>query len=572
MSKGIFVLTPGVTGRVYEQFVKQGGSKKLPQRIMSREAAVFTSEAKLKALIANRLGWTDVATAMRKQIPMIEKFGSKVIADGIQHIVLIGMGGSSLCPELFGRVFGRHPKIKSYHVLDSTDPITVAAVDRQIELRKSLFIVASKSGGTIETRSHEAYFLMRMDQAQVKNPGSHFAVITDKGSELEAFAKKKKYRRIFINPSDIGGRYSALSFFGLVPAFFAGVNLSRLIDQTIATECLLRERSGELNHGLALGSLLAAAWKQGRDKLTFMASKKTAPFVPWVEQLIAESTGKQKRGIVPIENEFPLQAARYGQDRIFVFFRMHGESDRHRALMVKLIGMKVPVVEIMLDSSYDLGSQFLIWETATAVAGWFMKINPFDEPNVTESKENTKAILAGFEKIGRMPIGEPRAVHDHLTLLIDDRSRPRSDGKNGSLPATLSRLLKQAKPPKYLAILNYFTSDDQTETALEKIRKQIGDRTGIATLRGYGPRFLHSIGQLYKGGPQDGLFIVFVRNHYASLPIPGQPFDFGQLISAQAIGDTQALIKRKLPVLLIGVDSFPGQALREVHSLIRSLK
>ncbi len=572
MSKGSFVITPGVTNRAYEQFVKQGEEKKLPQRIMSRDAAVYSSEPKLKALIANRLGWTDVASAMRAQIPQIEKFGNKVIADGIHHIVLIGMGGSSLCPELFGRVFGRHPKIKSYHVLDSTDPISVASVDRQIELKKSLFIVASKSGGTIETRSHEAYFLMRMDQAQVNDPGKHFAVITDKGSDLEAFARKKKYRHIFVNPSDIGGRYSALSFFGLVPAFFAGADLHKLLDNAVAAEALLHDRSGETNHGLALGSFLAAGWKQGRDKLTFVASKKTAPFVPWVEQLIAESTGKQKKGIIPVESEFPLLAARYGKDRTFVFFRMHGESDRNRALMVRLIALKVPVVEIVLDSSYDLGSQFLIWETATAAAGWFMKINPFDEPNVTESKENTKKILAGFEKIGRMPIGEPRAVHDHLTLLIDDTSKPRSNAKNGSLPAAVGKLLKRAKPPHYLAILNYYTSDDQTETALEKIRKQIGDRTGIATLRGYGPRFLHSIGQLYKGGPAKGLFIVFVRNHYAKLPIPGQPFDFGQLITAQAIGDTQALIKRKLPVLLIGVDSFPGQALREFHSLIRLLK
>jgi glucose-6-phosphate isomerase len=569
---GSFSLSAGSAGRTYDTLLKTGAAADVARRIMARDASVYSTEKKLKALIANRLGWVDVASTMRKQIPLIEKFGNKALADGIKHVVLIGMGGSSLCPELFGLVFGKHPKLKSYHVLDSTDPIAVAAVDKQIDLKKALFIVASKSGGTVETRSHEAYFLARLKQEQIKNPGKHFAAITDKGSDLGTFAKKNKYRQIFVNPSDIGGRYSALSFFGLVPAFFAGANLRTLLDSACMWEGLLRDRTGESNPGLALGTLLAAAWKGKRDKLTIVASKRTSPLVPWIEQLVAESTGKQKRGIVPIENEPALAPDKYGKDRMFVFLRMHGESDRNRALLVAMLKRKAPVIEIVLESPYDLGGQFLVWESATAVAGWYLKINPFDEPNVTESKENTKAILAAFGRIGSMPIPEAHAVQGHLSLLLDDKSKRYTAKKNGSLKILVGKFLKHAKPPQYVAILNYYPSDDQTEKGLLEIRRSIGTKYGVATLRGYGPRFLHSIGQLYKGGPQTGMFIVLVRNQYATLPIPGQPFDFGQLITAQAIGDTQALVKRKLPVLLIGVDGLPGRALRELQTIIRSQK
>ncbi|MFZ1684025.1 MAG: glucose-6-phosphate isomerase [Candidatus Zixiibacteriota bacterium] len=570
MKHGLLSLSSGSCHRSASQLLTQGSKAKVINRIMTRDASVYSSQAKLKALVANRLGWVDVASGMQKKIAEIEKFGNQALKDGIRHVVLIGMGGSSLCPELFGLVFGKHSKIRSYHVLDSTDPVAVASVDRKIELGKTLFIVASKSGGTIETRSHEAYFWHRLQQELVKNPGKHFAAITDKGSDLEKSSKKNKYRHVFVNPSDIGGRYSALSFFGLVPAFFAGCDLKKLLTNAVAMEELLRTRTDETNPGLALGTLMAAAWKAGRDKLTFVASAKSAPLVPWIEQLVAESTGKHKKGIVPIEHEPLLPVGKYGQDRVFVFCRFDKESNKQKGFAAKLQKMNVPVVEMVLDSSYDLGGQFLLWEAATAVAGWHMKINPFDEPNVTESKQNTMAILAAFEKIGSMPIGTPHAIHGNLSLLLDDKSR--RTRKNGSLKSAVHKLLGQGKAPRYVALLNYFASDAQSEIELDKIRALIGGKTGVATLRGYGPRFLHSIGQLYKGGAPKGVFVVFVRNQYARLGIPGKVFDFGQLITAQAIGDTQALVSRKLPVLLIGLDGVPSKALREFQSIVRSAR
>ena len=559
-------IAAGRIQRTYERFVKRGEESALLPLLMQREASVFSGDSSLHELIANRLGWVDVALAMRKQVTSITRFGESVLKDGFAHVILMGMGGSSLCPEVFTLIHGKHPRLDSFDVLDSTDPSAVVSAARSVDLKRTLFIVASKSGGTIETRSHEAYFLARLRELRVKSPGRQFVAITDPGSGLEAFARANKYRKIFLNPPDIGGRYSALSFFGLVPGYFAGVDLKKLLDDAVAMQELIAERGDESNPALALGALMAAGWKEGVDKLTFIASTKNAPLVPWVEQLVAESTGKQKRGVVPIEAEPNGKVASYGSDRMFVFLRMgkeslKGQQNLHRELLM----LRAPVVDITLDSAASLGGQFLLWEAATAAAGWLMEINPFDEPNVTESKENTKAILEKYKKSKRFPIAKGMPSRDLTLLSLTGKA------SGDSLEKSLTDLFADAKPPRYVAILSYFRSDKRTEAMLARIREIIRDRTRCATLRGYGPRFLHSIGQLYKGGAPDGMFIVLTRADHGKLPIPNQPFGFGELITAQAIGDSQALIKRKLPTVVIELDGSPSAGLEQVYRIVDSI-
>lgn len=571
MKHSIFQITTGRVVREYERSLKKGTGASLVNKIMTRRAEVFTRKTEIKKLIANRLGWVDSASQMKKNVPKIEKFGKDIIKAGFKHVVLMGMGGSSLCPELFKLVYKKHKLLKSFDVIDSTDPKAVKDLTRRIDIKKTFFIVASKSGGTVETRSHEAYFIGQLKEAGVKNFGRHFAVITDQDSPLEKFARNNKYRQIFLNPPDIGGRYSALSYFGLVPAYFAGVDLTKLLDRAIAMEKILRERDGETNPALVLGALMAAASKAGVNKLTFAASKKTAPLVPWIEQLIAESTGKQRKGVIPIENEPVGKLPSYASDRMFVFYRLAREKEVVSLKFKKdLLKKKFPLVEIVLASKDDLGAQFLLWEAATAVAGYFLNINPFDEPNVTESKNNTKSILDAYQRIGKLPIEAPLADWEGMSLIaVEGKHCAMTDFSN--LGKLLKKCFTGAKAGEYFAVLNYFKADKSTEKVLEKIRATIRDKKKLATLRGYGPRFLHSVGQLYKGGPLVGRFVVFTREKYDRLEIPGQPFDFGKLITAQAIGDSRALIRRKLPILVITLKGNPAKELEKFHKLLKAV-
>jgi len=565
-------IQPGTVSSEYNALLARGIVDRAASRIMQRDASVFTTDGALSKLIANRLGWVDITATMKRQIPVIERFGNEVIKSGIKHVVLVGMGGSSLCPELFKFMFGKHRKLASFDVLDSTDPAAILNLQKRVNIRKTLFIIASKSGGTVETRSHEAYFLNKVTQLGGRAPGRQFVAITDKGSSLEAFAKDHKYRKVFLNPPDIGGRYSALSYFGLVPGFFAGVELRRLIESAIAMEKLVRERNDESNPAVALAALMTAAAQTGRDKLTCLATPTWAPLIPWIEQLVAESTGKQGKGIVPIEAEPLGKADSYGDDRAFLFIRTTGEKSRSLATLRKqMIGRKAPVVDIELESASDLGGESLLWEVATALAGYYLKINPFDEPNVTESKENTKKILAGFELIGVGASRSKRKTGERLTVLAFDEAVPHDFGSEHDVRAVLKQFLSGIRAPHYVSTLSYVASNPGTERELAKLRSVLRDRLGAATLRGYGPRFLHSIGQLYKGGAPNGHFIVFVRGQYGKLRIPGGSFDFGQLISAQALGDTQALARRRLPSLMISVNGPVTSGLRAFREMVSSV-
>jgi glucose-6-phosphate isomerase/transaldolase/glucose-6-phosphate isomerase len=453
------------------------------------------------------------------------------------------MGGSSLCPDVLRNTFGAtkgHPKL---HVLDTTDPATILATRRKIQLSKTLFIVASKSGETTETLSHFAYFW------DLVKSGQQFAAITDPGSGLEKLAKDHKFRWIFPNPPDIGGRYSALSYFGLVPGALIGVDVEELLERAVEMASACADSVPvETNPGVWLGAVMGELALRGRNKLTLIASPKVATFGYWVEQLIAESTGKQGKGIVPVEGEPVGRPAVYGSDRLFVHIRMDSDAPNRSATALEKAGQ--PVVTLTLRDKLDLGGEFLRWEIATSIAGSVLGIDPFDQPNVQESKDNTKRVLAQFKSKGKLPPAESVAA-----------ARARSG---------LKSLLARKKAGSYFAIMAYTARTPNSEAAISAIRTAVRDNTHMATTAGYGPRFLHSTGQLHKGGPKTGLFLQIVQQDKGDVPIPGQPFTFSILKQAQSLGDLQSLSSRKLPVLRVTLGKDPATGWKALVAAVRS--
>ncbi len=568
MNHSYIYLSSGRVHKEYELAVKRSSRNNVAERLMTCDAGLFSRQAKIKALIANRLGWVDIAGKMKRQLPQIEKFGKEVFRSRIKHVIISGMGGSSLCPDLFKLIYKKHPRLNSFDVLDSTDPTAVINVTKKVDLKRTLFIIASKSGSTIETYSHMIYFMDLLEKNRVKNIGDHFTAITDKGSALEKFGRKNKFRKIFVNSSNIGGRYSALSFFGLVPGYFAGVDLKALIDSAIAMGKVIKERQGETNPAIVLGSLIAAASLKGIDKLTFLSNKKIAPLIPWIEQLVAESTGKKGKGVITIEAEPVGNVKDYNKDRFFVFLRLSNKKvDEFINIKAQLVKSKFPVVQLNLNSSDDLGAQFILWEAATAIAGYHLKINPFDEPNVSESKANTNAILNAFQESGCFNDNPPTASFKNLSLIGNSGIRY-SSANIKNMRKVLKQFFGGLRKPKYCTILNYFNANAKSEKILSEIREKIRKQKKVATLRGYGPRYLHSVGQLYKGGPPTGCFIIFVKDSYKQLDIPGKFYDFGQLISAQAVGDARAIASRNLPMLVFSIKGSPSEGLKEFSKLI----
>jgi glucose-6-phosphate isomerase/transaldolase/glucose-6-phosphate isomerase len=460
------------------------------------------------------------------------------------------MGGSSLCPDVMRNTFGvvkGHPRL---HVLDTTDPATILGVRAKITLAKTLFIVASKSGETTETLSHFAYFWDQVSKS-TKNgkAGRQFAAITDPGTSLEKLAAEHGFRWVFPNPPDIGGRYSALSYFGLVPAALIGVNVGELLERAVemAHSCADSVPADE-NPGVWLGAVLGQLALGGRNKLTLIASPKVATFGFWVEQLIAESTGKEGKGIVPVEGEPVGRPVVYGDDRLFVYIRMDSDPANRAVTALEKAGM--PVVTLTMRDKLDLGGEFLRWEIATAIAGSILRIDAFDQPNVQESKDNTKKVLAEYKAKGKLPKADSTAA---------SKSR-----------AGLKALLEKAKPGAYFAIMAYTTRTPVSSTAIAAMRAAVRDSRKIATTSGYGPRFLHSTGQLHKGGPKTGLFLQIVQDDTKDVPIPGQPFSFSVLKQAQSLGDLKSLTSRRLPVLRVTLGRDPAAGWRALAAAVKS--
>jgi transaldolase/glucose-6-phosphate isomerase len=472
------------------------------------------------AEIGDRLGWLTISEKMLEHAGELRQFADAAKADGLEHAVLLGMGGSSLGPEVIRRSYGHVPGAMRLHVLDSTDPGAVRDVERQIELDKTLFIVSSKSGGTIETLSHMRYFYERCG-----GDGSRFCAVTDPGSPLAELARERDFRHVFENDPNIGGRYSVLSYFGLVPAACAGVNIEAMLHQAqVAEQNCAQFDSAQSNSGLWLGSVMGELAQHGRDKLTYAVSEPLSSFGLWVEQLIAESTGKEGKGILPVADE-PLAAPEaYGDDRVFAYLRNEDEPDEEMDAQIEALGRAGhPTATISVTGgAADLGRIFFFAEFATAVAGWALGINPFDQPNVQEAKDNTACIL--------------------------------EEGLPELEPGSLEELLAKAAPPHYIAILGYVTPSEEFDVAVTELRTALRDRTRCTTTFGYGPRYLHSTGQYHKGGPPNGLFIQLYQPADEDIDIPEAGYSFEHLKNAQALGDMQTLRAHGLDVVRIEID------------------
>jgi glucose-6-phosphate isomerase len=502
------------------------------------------------AEIANRLGWLDCPRTMPGNVNRIREAADAVRTAGCTQALLLGMGGSSLAPEVFRKTFGVADGFLDVSVLDSTDPGAVLAFAGALDPARTLFIVSTKSGGTVETFSFMKYFFHRMvEKLGEREAGSHFLAITDPGSALADLAAAHRFHAVFLNDPDIGGRYSALSHFGLVPAALLGANIGLLLDRAAAVNTAERldgREEGDPSDGLYLGAVMGALARTGRDKLTFVFSPSLAGFGDWLEQLIAESTGKEGKGIIPVVGE-PLGSPDvYGDDRVFVHFHLEGESGEEGRIK-RLEQAGHPVLTISLRDRYDLGGQIFLWEVATAVAGHLLEINPFDQPDVEAAKVLARGIIARYGEQGRLPGETPVLTGGGIDVYGDVQARSPGDA--------LIAFLGHALPGGYIALQAYLEPTTGADDALVKLRTRLRDRMKLATTSGYGPRYLHSTGQLHKGGGGRGIFIQLTADDRYDAPIPdemgpsGSSVTFGILKAAQAMGDRQALIHAGRPVI-----------------------
>ena len=518
--------------------------------------------------IANRLGWLRAPAELLAQLEngaapaggwtparAIHELVDAVRSEGYTHALLLGMGGSSLAPEVFRKAFGVAEGYLDLAVLDSTDPAAVAAHERRLDPAKTLYIVSTKSGGTVETLSLFSYFYTRVSEAVgAERAGAHFIAITDPGSALERLAHEHGFRSVFLNDPNIGGRYSALSHFGLVPAALIGVDIKLLLERAVrmARGCS-RDLPGNDNPAAWLGAILAALAQAGLDKATFIASPAVASFGDWVEQLIAESTGKDGTGIVPVVAEPPGAPAVYGDDRLFFYLHLDGD-DAYADQVDLLERARRPVVRLHLHDLYDLGAQFFLWELAVAVAGHLLNIQPFDQPDVESAKALARQMVAAFSEAGTFPPETPLLTENGISVFGSLHAR--------SLGEALALFLNQAHPASYIALQAYVAPTPETDALLQAIRVRLRERYRLATTVGYGPRYLHSTGQLHKGGGGSGLFLQITSAAAADLPIPdaaGSPqaaLTFGTLKLAQALGDREALLEngRRVLRLHVGTD------------------
>jgi glucose-6-phosphate isomerase len=532
------------------------------ERIWNRDPDLWKpADAAHAAVIGNRLGWLDVPLAMRGRVAELTALATEVQQAGFGDAVLLGMGGSSLCPEVLRTSFGSAAGYPVLHVLDTTDPEAIVNLERHLDLQRTLFLVASKSGTTLETSSHLAHFWEAVTASGVAEPGHSFIAITDPGTPLAQLATERHFRRLFENPGDIGGRYSALSLFGLVPAAVMGLDVELLLDRAIAMRAACGPTTPpEQNWGLALGSALKLAHAAGHDKVTILTPPQIAGFSLWAEQLIAESTGKEGKGYIPIGEEPVGKPGVYGDDRLFVLLRLGDEPSQVDMPDEALAAAGLPVVTLELRDAYDLGAEFFRWEFATAVAAVSLQIDPFDEPNVKESKDNTGSVLAAYEKSGSLPEEAPAASSDGVTVY--------GGSPAASVEQALLAHLGEAHAGDYVAIMAYVDPNSANEGALEEFRTAIRDRYRVATTMGFGPRFLHSTGQLHKGGPNTGIFIQVTSDDTVDATIPGKPFTFSVLKRAQAAGDLRSLRDHGRRVIRL---HFAGNLDSRLEQLARSL-
>ena len=553
--------------------------QKFPQRLWERDPSLWKNDPGHQAVIRNALGWLRVSHAMLGHFDAIASFVQEVRAAGFTQAVVLGMGGSSLCPDVCRATFGTAPGFLQLHVLDSTVPASVAGIAESVDLAHTLFIVSSKSGGTVEPNSFFKYFYERVRALKGERAGENFVAITDPGTALEKLASEKKFRRVFPGVPDIGGRYSALSNFGMVPAALAGVDVQTLLERAermvhASGACVPAKE----NPGMVLGATLAEAARGGRDKITFVISRGIESFADWVEQLIAESTGKEGKGLLPVAGEPLGDPGVYGNDRIFVHLELETEAEGSvEQALGALEAAGHPVIRISLRDKFDLGQEFFRWEVATATAGALLGIDPFDQPNVQESKDNTNRLLQQFLSQGKFGEEGPALEAEGLQFYCSPEIRASlgmaqgAPGGKWPLPeGFLAAFLSQARPGDYVALMAYLEPSAEHTAALQSVRARLRDSLRLATTLGYGPRFLHSTGQLHKGGPNKGLFIQITADDAQDLPIPGEPYSFSILKQAQALGDLRSLESKQRRVVRLHLGKDVPAQLARLEELVAS--
>ena len=550
----------------YRDAVDRARDEAWAERLFARDTTLWSNDPRVQAAIADRLGWLDAPAHFGGQVAALEGFGEGIRDAGFTTAIVAGMGGSSLAPEVLVRTFGSGESWLDLRVLDSTDPAAVAATVDDLDPLATLFIVASKSGTTTEPLAFQADAWDRIETAlrsrhapRNEHAGELMIAITDPGKSVEAIPHHNELRETFLNPPDIGGRYAALSYVGLVPASLIGLDLDSLLASAATMLAACQEPEPKANPGVGLGLALGVLAKAGRDKVTFLPDPEISTFGAWAEQLIAESTGKRGVGIVPVDGEPAGSPVLYGPDRVIVRLTLAGSSGPEvtdaDALADALEAAGHPVIRIRVPDPIDLGAEFIRWEVATAIAGAVLGIDPFDQPNVEEAKERTRALLERHgdgrdRRATDAAAATPIATSGGVALFGDAPLRL-SAGGDHTLAGELRRHLARRRPNAYISIQAFIAPTPARDEAFARIRALLREATGCATTAGYGPRFLHSTGQLHKGGAPIGWFIQLTSDHPADRPIPGWPYTFGQLIDAQAQGDFEAIESHDLPIVRV---------------------
>ncbi|MPY86523.1 MAG: bifunctional transaldolase/phosoglucose isomerase [Luteitalea sp.] len=534
-------------------------------RVWARDATLWTGGDE-----ARWLGWLDTIEQQQAELSVRAELATAFRDENVTDLLLLGMGGSSLGPEVIGRIIGAAPGFPRLHVLDSTDPCQVRSVEAHLDLTKTAVIVASKSGTTLEPNIFHAYFFERVkERLGARRAGGRFVAITDPGSRLEQIAARDGFRATVLGVPSIGGRYSVLSPFGTVPCALIGVDLADFLTRAsvMATAC---RADSPTNPGLRLGVALGVAALRGRDKLTIIASPALAPLGAWLEQLIAESTGKSGLAIIPVDLERAAEPDLYGHDRLFVYVRFRpAPGDEEDARVDALIGAGQPVVRIDVGEAYDLAQELFRWEMATAVAGAVMGINPFDQPDVEASKVETRALTDAFEATGKLPPEVALCDSDGLRLFADAaNAEALAVDPEASVTEWLRAHFGRLRPGDYFALLAYVEMSDANTGLLQQIRHTVRDRVHVASCLGFGPRFLHSTGQAYKGGPNIGVFLQITCDDAADLPVPGQRYTFGVVKAAQARGDFDVLAGRGRRALRVHMESDVARGLAILADMV----
>jgi glucose-6-phosphate isomerase len=566
-----FKINLGQYQKEYEDSLLRAQKEKIIERIWQKDFTVWSNKPDE---ITNRLGWLQSPAASLASLNEIEEFVASVRKDGFTHALLLGMGGSSLAPEVFSITFGVGKDYLDLAVLDSTNPGAVLECSKKYNPEKTLYIVSTKSGGTVETFSFMKYFFnLTAKVVGVENAGKHFAAITDPGSGLESTAKQLNFRKIFLNDPNIGGRYSALSLFGMVPAALAGINIKELLNNTLQlTDTNKNSSLTEADTSTKLGVIMGTLANLGIDKVTFLTSSGISHFGIWVEQLIAESTGKIGRGILPVVGEEILSPEFYSRDRLFVYLKLAGDNSQD----IKIDSLRTanfPVVEIVLDNIYSLGAEMFRWEIATAVASWLTGIQPFDQPNVESAKILARKMVQEYSQIGSLPKQSVALEENGIEVYGNTTEKYLGNILNAFLYEI--ELYNNANPLKrYVSIHAYLTPTEATTKVLQILRTKIQKKYKTAVTIGYGPRFLHSTGQLHKGDAGNGIFIQILSNIAEDAPIPDEAgkekstMSFGVLINAQALGDCQALVNNNRKVLTLNLLSNEAEKIKNLAELI----